>query len=227
MNLKIIDNLTHRTFINSARLNHVSKIKNCLFLDRDGVMIKDCNYISDPEDVEIMPGLKDILKYASNSGWLIVVVTNQSGISRGYFNWDNFEAVNSRMFSLISKSCKIDAIYANGYGPNEVSDNWRKPNPQMLFEAAKDLKINLSKSVIIGDRLSDIRAGISAGLKMIIHLETGHGLKERGKVIKYMKENMVQTSKSKKLPFMFDKFNYKILMLRELSNIPLQIFEKC
>ena len=89
------------------------------------------------------------------------------------------------MLSLINSEIIIDAIYANGEGPNDsIPDkSWRKPNPNMIFKAAKDYKIDLSKSILIGDRLSDITSGVKSGINNLYHVLTGHGSNEREKVI--------------------------------------------
>jgi len=88
-----------------------------LFLDRDGVLIEDRNYLSDPNEVQLCTGAKDLLVHSRQRGWPVVLITNQSGIARGYFDWDTYERVNDRLLELLGVSAPVAAIYANGHGP--------------------------------------------------------------------------------------------------------------
>ena len=160
------------------------KTQPALFLDRDGVVIEDKHHLCDPKLVELCPGAKKVIKAAKGKGWSVVLITNQSGISRGFFSWDDYQRVTVKMLNLLGKNAEPTAIYANGYGPDQSQQSWRKPNPGMLLEAAKDLRVDLSQSTIIGDRLSDLKAGTNAGLSALIHVLTGHGQKERALVKK-------------------------------------------
>ena len=153
-----------------------------LFLDRDGVLIEDKHYLSKPDHVQLCPGLKKLLKTAKNNQWPVVVITNQSGIARGLFDWNDYESVTQCLLKLLGSEADISAIYANGYGPNAPLNSWRKPSPGMLLAAARDLNIDLSRSILVGDRLTDLQAGASAGLPILIHVLTGHGMQERAAV---------------------------------------------
>lgn len=155
-----------------------------LFLDRDGVLIDDVHYLSDPDGVQVLDGADALLGLALARGWPVVVVTNQSGIARGFFDWQAYDAVTERMLAALEARSAIDAIYANGYGPDQGAQAWRKPNPGMLVEAASDLNIDLSRSVLVGDRLSDLRAGLKAELATLVHVRTGHGKNEREEVLR-------------------------------------------
>jgi D-glycero-D-manno-heptose 1,7-bisphosphate phosphatase len=161
-----------------------------LFLDRDGVIIKDKHYLSCPNQVELYPGAKEVIFSAKQKGWPVVVVTNQSGIARGLFKWKDYEEVTNRLLSLLGTVDSLAAIYANGYGPDSRSSSWRKPSPKMLEEAALDLNLDLPHSLLIGDRLSDLQAGASAGLCWIAHVATGHGARERTQVKRWKQENV-------------------------------------
>ena len=110
--------------------------------------------------------------------------------------------VTKKMLTLIDMPDLISAIYANGEGPNEFKSykSWRKPNPNMIIKACKDFSIDLSKSFLIGDRLSDIQAGEKAGLRNLVHILTGHGYDEREKVI----ENYFKLKKSLNLRLIND-----------------------
>ena len=167
-------------------------LNKAIFFDRDGVLIKDTHYIKESKYVSLMKGAKEMLSHTNNLGYLNIIITNQSGISRNFFTWEDYERVTYRMLKMINIPNSITAIYANGEGPNELnsSGSWRKPNPNMIIQASQDFNIDLSKSFLIGDRLSDIEAGHKAGLKNLIHVLTGHGNDERQKVLEnYFKLN--------------------------------------
>ena len=153
-----------------------------LFLDRDGVLIEDRDYVGDPEDVHLVPGVAGVLTAFRNAGWRTVVITNQSGIGRGYFGWDAFRAVNDRMIALLAdEGATIDAglacpFHPDATGPYRAPDHpMRKPNPGMLLLAAEALAIDLSRSVVVGDRFRDIEAGRRAGLRRGYLALTGYG----------------------------------------------------
>ncbi len=184
-----ISNQKHLTIIKKDNKVVNSKKLPALFFDRDGVIIKDKHYISKPQDVEMSEGIKKLLKISKNSEWLNIVITNQSGISRGFLNWEDYEKVTNEIFLKIRDPELIDGIYANGEAPNTESqiDSWRKPNPNMILQAAEDFNIDLDYSIIIGDRLSDLEAGKRAGIKKFVHVLTGHGYKERDVIIEEFK----------------------------------------
>lgn len=162
-----------------------------LFLDRDGVLIEDKHYLKSSSDVKLISGVKDFIDKVYQKGWPIVVITNQSGIARGYFNWDDYERVTDKLMELLnlSSSLSLSAIYANGHGPDTPSNSWRKPSPGMLHAAAKELNLDLRSSFLIGDRLSDLKAGANAGLTRMAHVFTGHREKERLQVNQWAAHN--------------------------------------
>jgi len=142
-----------------------------LFLDRDGTINIDTDYPSDPAEVELRPPMLPAIAAANEAGIPVVVVTNQSGIARGYFGWNVFAAVNGRVLDLLhDQGVFVDMVLACAYheagvGPLGVSDHpMRKPNPGMLIEAGKRLDLDLQRSLIVGDKLADMQAGKRAGL---------------------------------------------------------------
>ena len=159
-----------------------SSPRPAVFLDRDGVLIEDKHYLSDPNNVELCPGADILLRSAYKSGWPVIVITNQSGIGRGFFNWGDYEKVTDKLLSMIDSERLISAIYAKGYTPNDAIHGWRKPNPGMLKAAADELNIDLTRSILAGDRLSDLMAADRAGLRRLCHVNTGHGSVERESV---------------------------------------------
>lgn len=169
-------------------------LRPALFLDRDGVLIEDKHYLCNPDDVQLCAGVTKLLEQAKNNQWPVVIITNQSGIARGFFDWVAYKRVTERLLQLLGPEAPISAIYANGYGPNAPVNSWRKPSPGMLLAAAKDLNIDLSRSVLVGDRLTDLQAGVSVGLSLLIHVLTGHGKEERAAVESWGKQYQLLTN---------------------------------
>ncbi|QKD02360.1 D-glycero-beta-D-manno-heptose 1,7-bisphosphate 7-phosphatase [Mesorhizobium loti] len=142
-----------------------------LFLDRDGTINVDTDYPSDPAGIVLRDNIVPAIAAANRAGVPVVVVTNQSGIARGYFGWSVFAAVNGRVLELLGdQGVFVDMVLACAYheagvGPLAVSDHpMRKPNPGMLIEAGKRLDLDLQRSLIVGDKLADMQAGKRAGL---------------------------------------------------------------
>ena len=162
-----------------------------LFLDRDGTVIDLIDYLSDPSQVVLIPNIFKLLRNARAAGTAIVMVTNQSGVGRGYYGWKEFEAVQNRGYELLAaENLSIDAIYACSHPPSSAGGPkdsvYRKPAPGMLLQASVDLELDLSASVIVGDTAADLEAGKSAGLKLGALVTTGYGdsLMERQKALK-------------------------------------------
>lgn len=142
-----------------------------LFLDRDGVIIEDTRYLGRPENVRLLPGAAEAIARCNRLGIPVVLVSNQSGIARGYYDWAAFQAVQAALSAALAKSgARLDATFACahhaiGKPPLNVADHpWRKPNPGMLVAAGERMQLDLSRSVIVGDRLSDLAAGRAAQL---------------------------------------------------------------
>lgn len=143
-----------------------------VFLDRDGTLIHDTGYVANPTDVHVYPGVAEALAALKAGGFATVIVTNQSGIGRGYFTEANYHAVHARMLELLGPGL-IDAAYYCADHPDTASER-RKPGPGMLLEAAHDLGLDLARSWMIGDRAGDLEAGRRAGCRSILVL-TGEG----------------------------------------------------
>jgi D-glycero-D-manno-heptose 1,7-bisphosphate phosphatase len=142
-----------------------------VFLDRDGVLIADKGYVSRPEDVEILPGVREALLNLQAAGWRLIVVTNQSGIGRGLFTVEDFERVTYRMRELIQ--VEFGGIFFCPHIPEDGCD-CRKPRPGLLLKAAKEMGIDLAQSVMVGDRLSDVEAGTAAGCSLSLFSFPGY-----------------------------------------------------
>ena len=152
-----------------------------LFVDRDGTVVDDPGYIADPNRVRLIPGAAAALRRFRDAGYALVLVTNQSGIGRGYYSWADYDAVSARVRELLAaEGVVFDAELACGHPPEEGDRcGWRKPAPGMILEAARVLDLDLSRSVVAGDKLSDIESGAAAGVARVAHLATGHGRAER------------------------------------------------
>lgn len=154
-----------------------------LFIDRDGTLIEDPGYISDPADVRVLPGVPETLRRFRDAGHALVIVTNQSGIGRGLYGWDDYKAVAARLRDLLAaEGIVLDAEYACGHAP-EAQCDWRKPAPGMILAAAKALGLDLGRSLLAGDKRLDIDAAVAAGLPRAAHVATGQGRKEREKLV--------------------------------------------
>jgi len=154
-----------------------------LFLDRDGTLIEDPGYLSDPCDVRVLDGVPEALRRFAEAGHALVVVTNQSGIGRGLYGWGDYEAVAARLRDLLGgEGISLDAEYACGHAPDARCD-WRKPAPGMILAAAERLALDLGRSLLAGDKRLDIEAAAAAGLPRAAHVATGQGRREREKLI--------------------------------------------
>jgi D-glycero-D-manno-heptose 1,7-bisphosphate phosphatase len=158
-----------------------------LFLDRDGVIVEEVNYLHRIEDIALIIGAAGAIAAANRRGVPVVLVTNQAGIGRGYYRWAEFSAVQDALLSaLAAEDAVVDAVYACPHHPTglagfaDADHPARKPNPGMLLRAEKDLALDLRRSWLIGDKATDVEAAKRAGLAGAMHVMTGHGESERG-----------------------------------------------
>jgi histidinol-phosphate phosphatase family protein len=154
-----------------------------IFLDRDGTLIFDRNYLSFPKQVKLYSFAAESINKLRNAGFKIIIVTNQSGISRGIFTERDLENVNKKFMALLkSAGAEVDAIY---YCPHVDSDNCscRKPKIGMVLQGAKDFNVDLKKSYAVGDSVRDYMLGFNMGGKGILVL-TGYGKKQQIKILK-------------------------------------------
>ncbi len=155
-------------------------LRPAVFLDRDGTLIKDAGYLADPAGVRLLPGARESLARLRATGFVLVIVTNQSGIGRGYYSEKEFHVVNAAMLALLDANT-IAATYFCPDHPDRATDR-RKPSPGMLCEAARDHALDLSRSYMVGDRRGDIEAGRAAGCAAGILVRTGLGAAEESTV---------------------------------------------
>jgi D-glycero-D-manno-heptose 1,7-bisphosphate phosphatase len=156
-------------------------MERAVFLDRDGTLIAEKNYLHRPEDVEIFPGTGPALKRLTDAGFKLVIVTNQSGIGRGYFTLTDAERVNEHLArEFVRNGVRFEKIYIAPEAPDQPSRS-RKPSPQFLFDARDEFGLNLAESFMVGDKLIDLECGWNAGVKKSILVRTGYGAElERG-----------------------------------------------
>ncbi len=145
-------------------------LQPAIFLDRDGTLMEEVGYCADPAQVRVFPGVPVALERLRDAGYLLILITNQSGIGRGYFTEDAYRAVEAEFERQILPA-RLDAVY---FCPDSTPSERRKPSPGMLQEAARDYEIDLSCSYMIGDKSSDIEAGQAAGCRTIL-VQTGYG----------------------------------------------------
>jgi len=145
-------------------------VQKAIFLDRDGVINVDKAYVSKIEDFEFCEGTFETLRHFQSLGYLLIIVTNQSGIGRGYYSEEDFQHLTTWMLQeLLHVNIHMDAIYHCPHAP-EVQCNCRKPKSGMLEEAIKAFHIDVEQSWMIGDKPSDIEAALGAGVRQTILL---------------------------------------------------------
>ena len=152
-----------------------------VFLDRDGTIIEDKDFIKSPDEIEFIPGSIEAIKIFKKMGYIIVVISNQSGIGRGILTEKMVKEVNdSFVQQLRERGTPVDALY---FCPHHPADNCdcRKPETGMIRRAVTEHKLDLKEAVVIGDKLSDIELGRRIGATSILVL-TGYGTKEREKL---------------------------------------------
>jgi len=144
---------------------------SAIFFDRDGVINQNYGYVYKQENFDFIDGIFDLALYACKLKYKLVIVTNQAGIGRGYYTEEQFHYLTAWMCDQFSAAgSEIARVYYSPYHPTAgigkyLKDDYsRKPNPGMILQAQKDLSIDLSCSLLIGDKVSDIQAGITAGV---------------------------------------------------------------
>lgn len=157
------------------------RLRPAVFLDRDGTIIKEKNYLSRPEEVELEPTAANSIARLNALGIAVIVVTNQAGIARGYFPESSIAEVHSKLDELLAEfGARIDRYEycphhpTEGLGDYRIDCACRKPKSGMLTRAAAALAVDLTRSLMIGDRPSDLEAGESAGCRFAL-VRTGYG----------------------------------------------------
>jgi len=169
-----------------------------LFLDRDGVIIEEVEYPGDAAAVSLIPGAARAIAAANHAQLAVVVVTNQSGIGRGYYGWDAFQSVEAAMRAALGAGgAAIDVVVACPHHPDarrpyrHPDHPARKPNPGMVARAASLVRLDLGRSWMVGDKAGDIAAGKSAGIAGGVHVLTGHGRAHRAMALALADESFI------------------------------------
>ena len=154
-----------------------------IFLDRDGVINKEVGYLSNPEEFEFIDGSIEALKILKEKGYLLIVITNQAGIARGYYSEEKLNRIHEKMVKILEENQIIlDDIYFCPHHPDFTGEcDCRKPKPGMILKAKKKFQINLKKSYMVGDTLKDIETGHNAQCLTVLVL-TGYGYEEKDKI---------------------------------------------
>jgi D-glycero-D-manno-heptose 1,7-bisphosphate phosphatase len=149
-------------------------MKWAVFLDRDGTINEEVEYLDDPDELRLIPGAAEAIHFLNQAGVPAIVVTNQAGVGRGYFSEARVEAIHQQLAKqLAAHDARLDAIYYCPHHPDEGCD-CRKPKPGMLKGAAREHGLDLSRSFAVGDKVSDLEAGRRAGCRTVLVL-TGYG----------------------------------------------------
>ncbi len=162
--------------------------RRAVFLDRDGTINVEKNYLHRVEDFEFIPGAPEAIRRLKQAGFLVIVVSNQSGVARGYFPLEDVQRLHAHLQAELARfDTAIDAFYVCPHHPHEGVGEYRrecdcrKGNPGMLLQAAADFDIDLSASFMVGDKVADIEAGKRSGCRSVLVL-TGYGKSEAHKV---------------------------------------------
>lgn len=163
--------------------------RRAVFLDRDGTINVEKDYLHRIEDFELIPGVPEAIRKLKAAGFLVIVVTNQSGVARGYYDEPAVALLHAHLQELLERQgTRIDDFYlcphhpTEGVGRYRIACDCRKGAPGMLLQAARDHGLDLERSFIVGDKLADIEAGIAAGCTPLL-VRTGYGAGEEAKVV--------------------------------------------
>lgn len=162
-----------------------------VFLDRDGTLIEDRDYLRRPEEVKILTGVPEALRKLQDADFFLIIVTNQSGVGRGYFTLDDVERVHQH---IIREFAVFGVIFRKFYVAPEAPDqpsHGRKPSPQFLFDARDQFSLDLAKSFMVGDKLIDLECGWNAGVKRSILVRTGYGARVERKEAARLRDALV------------------------------------
>ena len=149
--------------------------QKAVFLDRDGTLIEEREFLRQPEQVAVLPGVGAALKRLAEAGFALFMVSNQSGVGRGYFTMADVEKVNGHLCAELDREgVSFRKIYIAPEVPGQPS-RARKPSPQFLFDARDEFGVDLAQSFMIGDKLIDLECGWNAGVKKSLLVRTGYG----------------------------------------------------
>ncbi len=143
-----------------------------LFLDRDGTLVHDRGYMSRPDQMRLLPGVREALRRAARHCRLYLL-TNQSGVGRGYYSLPDAQACNQRLFELLGPDVVFHGVCVATESPEEIP-RYRKPSPRYLLEAIRRDRLDASRCWMVGDRLSDLQCGVRAGVQAALVRQSDH-----------------------------------------------------
>jgi len=172
-------------------------VKKALFLDRDGVINKEKNYLYKIEDFEFIDGVFEVCRYFQDKGYLIIIVTNQAGIARGKYTEENYQRLTRWMLEEFKKkNITITKVYHCPHHPDFTGEcECRKPKPGMLLRAKEEFGIDMEHSILVGDKNSDIEAGLSAGIGSSFLITTGHEIHVDNRFNAEIIDNLIEIKK--------------------------------
>lgn len=157
---------------------------SAIFLDRDGVINKEVNYCCKVDDFDLIDGVIEFLKFANSVADHVVIVTNQAGIAKGYYSEGDYDILTRHMLGLFRQhNIKISAVFhcphhPDGFGVYKQECSCRKPAPGMIETAIRRFGIDRTRSILIGDKISDIQSGINSRLAKTVFVRTGHEIEQ-------------------------------------------------
>jgi D-glycero-D-manno-heptose 1,7-bisphosphate phosphatase len=163
-----------------------------VFVDRDGTIMHDADYCSDPKQVQVFPGVPGALRRLKSEGFKLIIITNQSGIGRGFFSVDQYRAVEAEVLRQLGDNL-IDATYFCPDVPGQHS-TCRKPAPGMILQATREHQIDLSRSFFIGDKEIDAECGRNAGVRTI-RVQSGFERDTNGSIADWVAPDLVEAAK--------------------------------
>lgn len=178
-------------------------MNKAVFLDRDGTINKEVNYLHRPEDFVFIPGAVEAIKIFRRLGYKVIVITNQAGVARGYYKEGDVKALHQFLDNLLAdEGTSIDAYYYCPHHPDGILEEYegecscRKPKTGMIIHATKDFDIDLSNSIIIGDKEIDVQTGKNSGIGKCVLVRSGHPTEEKNTVADATYDNLLDFAKS-------------------------------
>jgi len=170
----------------------IDPLSPAIFIDRDGTIMQDADYCSDPQQVKIFPRVAEALRRLKSKGFKVIIITNQSGIGRGFFTVEQYRAVEAEVLRQLGDGL-IDATYFCPDVPGQHS-SCRKPAPGMIVEATREHQIDLARSFLIGDKEIDAECGRNVGMRTI-RVRTGFDRETAGSVADWVAEDLPAAAK--------------------------------
>jgi len=170
----------------------IDPLSPAIFIDRDGTIMQDADYCSDPREVKIFPRVAEALRRLKSKGFKLIIITNQSGIGRGFFTVEQYRAVEAEVLRQLGDGL-IDATYFCPDVPGQHS-SCRKPAPGMIVEATREHQIDLARSFLIGDKEIDAECGRNVGMRTI-RVRTGFDRETAGSVADWVAEDLPAAAK--------------------------------